>query len=180
MPTGHVLVWHLRIMMQPMVISGAVANLRRPPAHPDWPQTRVCALRHGAGHDCPTHHAPVFTGLWGPALACLRPREPVCLHLTPRSLGIVLEHNTQCNQAWQAALVAQGESRVAGCKAGARPNSSAPSSAATARSRPVCSCPSTCRRRCACQLASASAARRCRCTQTPPNTMAMLYPALCF
>ena len=28
MPTGQVLVWHLRIMMQPMVISGAVANLR--------------------------------------------------------------------------------------------------------------------------------------------------------
>ena len=30
MPTGQVLVWHLRIMMQPMVISGAVANLRAP------------------------------------------------------------------------------------------------------------------------------------------------------
>ena len=27
MPTGQVLVWHLRIMMQPIVISGAVANL---------------------------------------------------------------------------------------------------------------------------------------------------------
>mgnify|MGYP001807050435 CR=1 FL=1 len=26
MPTGHVLVWHLRIMMQPRVIRGAVAN----------------------------------------------------------------------------------------------------------------------------------------------------------
>jgi hypothetical protein len=26
MPTGQVLVWHLRIMMQPMAMSGAVAN----------------------------------------------------------------------------------------------------------------------------------------------------------